>query len=81
MAEQPCTMRADMLRTRSAVSHAWNVVGDILFRQQQPDLAHQVRLFTDQFSSAMTEKETIAAGLVEQVRKKPGRDRGPPVRT
>jgi hypothetical protein len=73
--------KAAMIRTQNEIRRAWHVVGDILVRQQQPDLAHHVRQFADRMPPAMSEKETIAAELLEQVRKKPGRDRGAPVRT
>lgn len=60
--------KADMLRTRNDVRHAWQVVGDILLRLQQPDLARQVRRFADGMAPTMTEKETIAAQLLERTR-------------
>jgi hypothetical protein len=68
--------KAGMLRTRSEVRHAWKVVSDILIRQNQPDLAQQVRHFADHLASAMTEKEAIAAQLLAQARDHSKRDRG-----
>lgn len=68
--------KADMLRTRSEVRRAWQVVGDILIRQQQPDLAHQVRQFADRMPPPMTEKESIAAQLLSHAREQAHRDRG-----
>lgn len=60
--------KADMLRTRSEVRRAWQVVGDILIRQRQPGLAAHVRQFADRMSPPMTEKESIAAQLLERAR-------------
>jgi hypothetical protein len=68
--------KADMLLTRSEIRRAWQVVGDILIRQQQPDLAYQVRQFADRMSPAMTEKESIAAQLLERAREQSYKDRG-----
>jgi hypothetical protein len=48
---------------------------DILVRQQQPDRAQQVRQFADSMALAMTEKETIAAKLLERVRANAKKDR------
>lgn len=66
--------KADIMRARSEVRRAWQVVGVILVRQQQPDLAHQARLFADRMAPPLTEKESIAAQLHE--RAKTLRDRG-----
>jgi hypothetical protein len=63
-----------MLRTRSEVREAWQMLSDILVRQQQPDLAHQVRQFADRMPPPMTEKEMIAARLLERARPKATRD-------
>jgi hypothetical protein len=51
------------------------VVSDILIRQQEPDLARQVRGFADYMSPAMTEKEGIAAQLLERARENAERNR------
>jgi hypothetical protein len=72
--------KADMLRARNEVRNAWNAIGDILVRQQQPELAHQVRQFVDRMSPANTEKEMIAAHLLEQIRANAKRDRSSPTR-
>jgi hypothetical protein len=66
--------KADMLRTRSEVREAWQMLGDILVRQQQPDLAHQVRQFADRMPPPMTEKEVIASRLLERARPKATRE-------
>jgi hypothetical protein len=67
--------KAEMLRTRSEIRRAWNVVSDILIRQQQPDLAQQVRRFAEHMSLPMTEKEAIAAQLRARARKNGKHDR------
>lgn len=68
--------KADMLRTRSEVRRAWQVVADILIRQRQPGLAAQVRQFADRMSPSMTEKESIAAQLLERARARSREERG-----
>jgi hypothetical protein len=72
--------KAGMLRTQHEIRRAWHIVGDILVRQQQPDLANHVRQFADRMSPAMTEKETIAAALLMQAQRKAVRERDAPVR-
>jgi len=72
--------KAGMLRTRGELRHAWKAVGDILIRQQQPDLARQVKQFTDRMPPVMTEKEAIAAQLLERARLRSERDRDSPSR-
>jgi hypothetical protein len=72
--------KADMLRARNEVRNGWNAIGDILVRQQQPELAHQVRQFVDRMPPANTEKEMIAAHLLEQIRANAKRDRSSPTR-
>jgi hypothetical protein len=67
--------KAGMLRTRGEIRRAWNEVSDILIRQRQLDLARQVRRFADHMSPAMTEKEGIAAQLLERARENPKRNR------
>jgi Relaxase/Mobilisation nuclease domain len=68
--------KADMLRTRREVRQAWDAVSDILVRQRQPDLAHQVKQFSDKMPPPMTEKEAIAAQLIERARANARTDRG-----
>jgi hypothetical protein len=68
--------KADILRTRVEVHRAWEVVSDILIRQQQPQLAEQVKRFAVHMSPAMTEKELLASQLLERVRDRLPRDHG-----
>lgn len=69
--------KAGMLRARRDIQHAWNIVGDILVRQRQHELAQQVRRFAENMPPPMTEKEAIAAQLVERAREHPKRERHP----
>jgi hypothetical protein len=69
-----------LVATRNKVRRAWSAVGDILIRQQQPDLARQVRRFVDHLPPVMTEKEVIAAQLHAHMREPTKRDIGPLIR-
>jgi len=60
--------KANMLRRQGDIRRAWKTVSEILARQQQPELVRQIRRFTDQMSPAVTEKEIIAARLLERDR-------------
>jgi hypothetical protein len=55
--------KASLVGTRNEVQRAWLSVGDILIRQQQPELAAHVRGFSDEMPPPLTEKEWIAARL------------------
>jgi hypothetical protein len=72
--------KATMLQTRSRVRAAWNAVGAILLRQQQPELANQVRQFQERMAPVMTKKEAIAVQLLKHVRTIEERNRGSPSR-
>jgi hypothetical protein len=72
--------KADMIRAQNEIRLAWTVVSDILIEQRQPDLARQARQFAARMPPAMTEKETIAAHLLDQVRENARRGRGSPSR-
>jgi hypothetical protein len=54
--------------TRSQVETAWRTVGDMLARQGQAELATQLRGFVDAMSPARTDKEWVAAALMETTR-------------
>jgi hypothetical protein len=60
--------KAAMIQTRSEVGRAWQAVSDILVTRKQADLARQVRQFAAQMPPVMTEKEFLAARLLEQQR-------------
>jgi hypothetical protein len=67
--------KAGMLRAREEIRLAWKAVGEILIRQQQPDLAQQVNRFANEMAPPLTEKEVIASQLLGQVRQQPKRER------
>jgi MobA/VirD2-like, nuclease domain len=56
--------KARLVGTRNEVQRAWLAVGDILIREGQPELAAQVRRFSDKMAPPQTEKERLAAALV-----------------
>jgi hypothetical protein len=60
--------KAKLVETRNNVRQAWWAVSDILIQEKQPDLAAQVRRFADQMPAVMTDKEYLAARLLEQQR-------------
>jgi Relaxase/Mobilisation nuclease domain len=66
--------RASLVSTRNEVRRAWLAVGDILVRQQQPELAAHVRRFSDEMPPPQTEKEWLAARLVASTRDPRTRD-------
>jgi len=60
--------KATLLDTRNELEHGWRAVSEILDRQGQPALASQVRQFTDRMASPITDKEQIAAQLLDRTR-------------
>lgn len=54
--------------TREEVHNAWLAVSDILMSTRQPELALQVRKFTNQKPEPLTEKEHMAAAVLRRVR-------------
>jgi hypothetical protein len=57
-----------LVQTRKEVERGWRAVGEMLVIEGQIELAAQVRRFVDQMPPPRTEKERVAAGLVERVR-------------
>jgi type IV secretion system T-DNA border endonuclease VirD2 len=57
-----------LIETHEAVRRAWWTISEILISDRQPDLAAQVRRFADQMPDPMTEREWIAAKLIERMR-------------
>ena len=55
--------KASLVETRNEVRLAWLVVGNILIRERQPELAAHVMRFSDQMAPPLTEKEWIAEQL------------------
>jgi type IV secretory pathway VirD2 relaxase len=60
--------KANLVRTRNVVRRAWLAVGGILINDGQPELAAHVVRFSNEMAAAATEKELIAAKLVEHAR-------------
>ena len=61
--------KAKLLRTHNDVRRGWLAVSDILTQEKQPELAAQVRRYADQMSPPLTDKEYMAANLLEHARK------------
>jgi hypothetical protein len=72
--------KTGMTRTRGEVREAWKVISDLLSREGSAGLAEKVRQFSDGMAPAMTEKESIAARLIERASKHAVRERGSPNR-
>lgn len=56
-----------LVQTRKEVERGWRAVGEMLVSEGQVELAAQVRRFVDQMPPPRTEKERLAAGLVQRV--------------
>lgn len=72
------TGKSKLVLTRSEVERGWWAAIDVLMGDGQPQLAAQVRQFVDKMLPARTEKEWLAAALLEQAH--PTRDKGSRVR-
>jgi hypothetical protein len=57
-----------MLATRADVRRAWLSVHDILVKDNQPQLAQQIKRFMDAMPPPQTEREQIAASLIEHAK-------------
>jgi hypothetical protein len=66
--------KAKLVETRDNVRRAWWTVSEILIRDKQPDLAAQVRRFAEQMPPPTTERESLAAKLVQGTRDPPARE-------
>jgi len=66
--------KAKMVETRHEVRRAWGDVSDILVREGQLDLSAEVRKLAEGMHPPMTDREWIAAGLVERAREPRNRD-------
>jgi type IV secretory pathway VirD2 relaxase len=60
--------KAKVVQTRDLVQRAWSAVSEILVRDQQPDLALQVRRFAQQMPPALTERERLTGEVLERTR-------------
>jgi type IV secretory pathway VirD2 relaxase len=66
--------KAKMIETRHEVRRAWQDVSDILVREGQLDLSAEVRKLAEGMRPPMTDREWIAAGLVERAREPRNRE-------
>jgi Relaxase/Mobilisation nuclease domain len=57
--------KTSLVNTRKEVQRAWLELGDILIRERQPELAAQVKRFVEQMPPPISEKEQIAAELLQ----------------
>jgi hypothetical protein len=58
--------RSKLVETRKEVERGWRATSEILVNQGQPELAVQVIRFVEQMSPAKTDKERVAADLLER---------------
>jgi hypothetical protein len=66
--------KAKMVETRREVRRAWRDVSDILVREGQLDLSAEVRKLAEGMRPPMTDREWMAAGLVEHAREPRNRE-------
>ena len=59
--------KVKLVETRRNIRRAWWVVSEVLMREHQPDLASQVRRFTDEMPAPLTEREWFARMLAARV--------------
>jgi len=69
--------KRSLVQTRREVEQGWSAVSDVLLSEGRKQLATQVRRFVDEMQPALTEKEQMAAKLLEHARQSRGRDRLP----
>jgi Relaxase/Mobilisation nuclease domain len=67
--------KAKQMRTRDDVRRAWLAVSDTLIRQGHPEISAQVRRHVERMPPPLTEKEYIAAKMLERVREPRVRER------
>jgi hypothetical protein len=60
--------QSKLVETRKAVERNWRAVADILLSQGEPELSNDVRRFAEAMPAPRTEKEQIAAALLESAR-------------
>jgi hypothetical protein len=61
--------KAKLIRTRQKVQRAWLTLSDTLTRQGHLEIASQVKRYVEQMPKPLTEKEYIAAKLLEHAPK------------
>jgi hypothetical protein len=60
--------KAKLVETRNNIRRAWWMLGEILIRDKQPDIAAEVRRFAEQMPPPLTEREHLTATLVDRTR-------------
>jgi len=60
--------KSKLVETRKEIEHGWRAATDILVAEGQRDLAAQVRRFLRQMRQPATEREEIAASLLQRAR-------------
>lgn len=70
--------KAKLRATRAEVERGWAVVGEILIAQGHPELAAEVRRFSDDMPPPMTDREQLAMEIDRRVRRT--HDHPPPTR-
>jgi len=60
--------KAKLVDTRDKVRRAWGAISEILVRDNQSELAEQVRKFAEQMPPPMTEREWLAVRLASRAR-------------
>ncbi|MBM0105879.1 relaxase/mobilization nuclease domain-containing protein [Steroidobacter sp. S1-65] len=66
---------ARLQRTRREIVRGWHAVRDLLAAEGRHQLADRVSRFVDQMPPPRTDKQWLAADLIEQVREPSGRDK------
>jgi hypothetical protein len=66
--------KSKLVETRREVVHGWRTTSDILLRQGQPKLAGAISRFIDRMRPPRTEREQLAAELVQRARESRARD-------
>ncbi len=60
--------KATLLKTRKEIDRGWRAVGEILDRQGESELAEGVRRFSNTMRPPLTEREQMAAIVIERAR-------------
>ena len=72
--------RSTLLETRKQIERGWRVTADILTAQGHPELAAHIPHFLAQMPPPRTEKEQLAAALLQLTREPRARRQTPPTR-
>jgi hypothetical protein len=67
--------KSKLVRTRKEVENGWRILSEVLVSQGQQELSNEVRQFLREMPPPRTEKEYVAAELLERVREQRVRER------